>query len=142
MKRNILMFLAALILPAVASGASGGDALRSSGGPEGADRVLNRLSSIRNGGNNNMAANEVSHSAEARGYLAYISYRHEGLDRKAAEMIQERINGYTIPKELRRKPGMKKLGTVFRDEEERLYSRVLPSLLRTERKRNHGLDCP
>ena len=73
-----------------------------------------------------MAANGVSHSAEARGYLAYISYRHEGLDRKAAEMIQERINGYTIPKELRRKPGMKKLGTAFRDEEERPYSRVLP----------------
>lgn len=51
-------------------------------------------------------------------YIAFISYRHLELDKKAAEMIQKRIESYTIPREFREKPEDKKFGLCFRDEDE------------------------
>lgn len=53
-----------------------------------------------------------------REYIAFISYRHKDLDKKAAEKIQKSIESYVIPKELREHAGGKKLGMVFRDEDE------------------------
>ena len=53
-----------------------------------------------------------------REYIAFISYRHRDLDKKAAEKIQRAIESYVIPKELREHAGGKKLGMVFRDEDE------------------------
>ena len=53
-----------------------------------------------------------------RSYKAFISYRHLPLDKQAAELIQKRIENYTIPKELRKDPEQKRLGFCFRDEDE------------------------
>lgn len=55
---------------------------------------------------------------QERSYIAFISYRHKPLDKQAAEKIQRAIERYTIPKELRRTPEEKRLGKVFRDEDE------------------------
>ncbi len=60
---------------------------------------------------------ETTGSAE-RNYIAFISYRHKPLDKEAAEKIQRSIERYIVPKELREKAGGKKLGMVFRDEDE------------------------
>ena len=51
-------------------------------------------------------------------YTAFISYRHRPLDAEAAKRIQRSIESYTVPKGLRKEPGQKKLGRVFRDEDE------------------------
>ncbi|MBR7016518.1 MAG: TIR domain-containing protein [Lachnospiraceae bacterium] len=53
-----------------------------------------------------------------RSYIAFISYRHKPLDKQAAEMIQRRIERYIVPKEYRDQVGGKRLGMVFRDEDE------------------------
>ena len=53
-----------------------------------------------------------------RSYIAFISYRHKPLDKQAAEMIQRRIERYIVPKEYRNQVGGKRLGMVFRDEDE------------------------
>ncbi len=53
-----------------------------------------------------------------RSYIAFISYRHKPLDKQAAEMIQRRIERYIVPKEYRDRVGGKRLGMVFRDEDE------------------------
>ncbi len=53
-----------------------------------------------------------------RSYIAFISYRHQSLDREAAERVQKRIENYIVPKEFREKTGGKKLGLCFRDEDE------------------------
>ena len=52
-----------------------------------------------------------------RKYAAFISYRHAELDSAVAKSIHTLIEQYRIPKALR-KNGEKKLGIVFRDEEE------------------------
>ena len=38
-----------------------------------------------------------------RNYIAFISYRHQSLDREAAERVQKRIENYIVPKEFREK---------------------------------------
>ena len=55
---------------------------------------------------------------EDRSYIAFISYRHKELDKKAAIMIQKRIENYRVPKELQAQAGGSRLGYVFRDEDE------------------------
>ena len=60
---------------------------------------------------------EENFSREEKEYIAFISYRHKPLDMEAARLIQKKIEGYTVPKEFRQKYG-KKLGKVFRDEDE------------------------
>ena len=55
---------------------------------------------------------------EERSYIAFISYRHKPLDKQTAEMIQRSIERYIVPKELRGPDGGKRLGMVFRDEDE------------------------
>ena len=52
-----------------------------------------------------------------RQYKAFISYRHKPLDMEYARKLHRRIERYTIPSELR-KEGEKKLGLVFRDQDE------------------------
>ena len=59
-----------------------------------------------------------SEKQEGRSYIAFISYRHLPLDKEAAERIQKKIESYVVPKEFRDKTGGKKLGMVFRDEDE------------------------
>lgn len=53
-----------------------------------------------------------------RKYCAFISYRHKELDKYVAKKLHTMIERYTIPGELRESWGGKKLGKVFRDEEE------------------------
>lgn len=52
-----------------------------------------------------------------RKYVAFISYRHAEMDSAIAKAIHSQIEQYRIPKGLR-KDGNKRLGLVFRDEEE------------------------
>ncbi len=69
--------------------------------------------------NNNTSSNpSQERSSEERSYIAFISYRHLPVDKQAAELVQKKIENYTIPKELREKYGAKKFGHVFRDEDE------------------------
>ena len=55
---------------------------------------------------------------ETREYCAFISYRHKELDKYVAKRIHTMIERYTVPGEMREAWGDKKLGKVFRDEEE------------------------
>lgn len=52
-----------------------------------------------------------------REYKAFISYRHLPLDISIAKKLHRRIEHYVIPRALR-KNGVKKLGYVFRDQDE------------------------
>lgn len=52
-----------------------------------------------------------------RQYAAFISYRHAELDSAVAKTLHTLIEQYRIPKDLR-KNGQKRIGVVFRDEEE------------------------
>lgn len=52
-----------------------------------------------------------------RNYIAFISYRHMPLDIAVAKKLHSLIEQYGIPKDLRRDSG-RKLGIVFRDQEE------------------------
>lgn len=52
-----------------------------------------------------------------REYIAFISYRHKDLDKFVAKRIHSLVERYVIPKELQA-GGRKRLGLVFRDEEE------------------------
>ena len=52
-----------------------------------------------------------------RSYIAFISYRHLPLEMATAKKLHKRIEHYVIPAELR-KGGKKKLGLVFRDQDE------------------------
>ena len=52
-----------------------------------------------------------------RHYKAFISYRHLPLQMKVARKLHKRIERYVIPRALR-KNGQKKLGYVFRDQDE------------------------
>lgn len=61
-------------------------------------------------------------------YEAFISYRHTHADRALARRVQRRIEGYRIPRELR-KDGEKNLGKCFRDEDELPTSDSLPNLI-------------
>ncbi len=51
-------------------------------------------------------------------YIAFISYRHTPLDRKTAIRVQKSIERYSVPKEYQEQVGSKRLGRVFRDEDE------------------------
>lgn len=52
-----------------------------------------------------------------RSYIAFISYRHSPLDTAVAERLQQKLERYRVPKELRRE-GESGLGLVFRDRDE------------------------
>lgn len=65
-----------------------------------------------------------------RHYKAFISYRHLPLDVWAAKKLHRCIERYVIPKDLR-KDGEKKLGLVFRDEDELPLSSNLSASIET-----------
>ncbi|MBR3468325.1 MAG: toll/interleukin-1 receptor domain-containing protein [Lachnospiraceae bacterium] len=77
------------------------------------------------------APQEQPHAKHApREYVAFISYRHTELDKKVAKKVHYMVEHYIIPKELR-KDGNKKLGKVFRDEEELPVSSNLTQSIET-----------
>jgi len=51
-------------------------------------------------------------------YIAFISYKHEDLDRKWSKWILEHVEKYIVPKELISKGRSKSLGKCYRDEDE------------------------
>ena len=59
----------------------------------------------------------MEEAAAERRYKAFISYRHRPLDMAIAKKLHKRIERYVIPKDLR-KNEKKKLGLVFRDQDE------------------------
>jgi len=65
-----------------------------------------------------------------REYKAFISYRHLPLDTEIAKKMHRRIEHYIIPRALR-KDGKKKLGYVFRDQDELPTSSDLSSNIQT-----------
>ena len=73
-----------------------------------------------------MSGSAGAGKTEAYEYIAYICCRQLKLDLEAAEMIQKRIENFVIPRQLRKDPAVKKLGRVFRHEDELPLSRELP----------------
>ena len=62
-------------------------------------------------------------STEAKGnidveYEAFISYRHRPLDIAVAKAIHKQLETYCIPGYIRKKTGRKRMGKVFRDQDE------------------------
>ncbi len=53
-----------------------------------------------------------------RGFTAFISYRHQLPDMAVAQRLHTAIETYRIPAGIRKKTGRKKMGLVFRDQEE------------------------
>ncbi|MBP3893264.1 MAG: TIR domain-containing protein [Atopobiaceae bacterium] len=62
-------------------------------------------------------------------YEAFISYRHSPIDREAALKIQHRLEGASIPKDLRTPERGSHLGRLFRDEDELTTADSLPELI-------------
>ena len=55
---------------------------------------------------------------EQQRYCAFISYRHQSPDDVIAKALHTAIETYGVPASIRKKTGRKKLGRVFRDQEE------------------------
>ncbi|MBP1556183.1 MAG: toll/interleukin-1 receptor domain-containing protein, partial [Oscillospiraceae bacterium] len=68
--------------------------------------------------------------SEPKHYKAFISYRHLPLDLKVARKLHKTIEHYVIPKYLR-KDGNKRIGYVFRDQDELPISSDLSGSIRT-----------
>ncbi|HHT15255.1 MAG: TIR domain-containing protein [Christensenellales bacterium] len=51
-------------------------------------------------------------------YSAFISYRHQSPDMEIAARLHKQIETYTIPAGIRQQSGKKRMGKVFRDQEE------------------------
>ena len=51
-------------------------------------------------------------------YTAFISYRHVSPDEDVAKRLHTLIENYHIPENIKKKMGIKKMGRVFRDQEE------------------------
>ena len=51
-------------------------------------------------------------------YEAFISYRHVSPDREVAVRIQRRLENFAIPRQLQQRAGRRRLGKLFRDEDE------------------------
>ena len=60
-------------------------------------------------------------------YEAFISYRHLPHDHQVAVRLQRSLEGFRIPKALRKDPAKKRLGKLFRDEDELPIASSLPN---------------
>ena len=68
---------------------------------------------------------------EQQKYCAFISYRHQSPDDVIAKALHTAIETYGVPAGIRKKTGQKKLGRVFRDQEELPLSANLGSDIET-----------
>ena len=55
---------------------------------------------------------------EQHQYCAFISYRHQSPDQEIAKALHTAIETYGIPAGVKKQTGIKKMGKVFRDQEE------------------------
>ena len=60
----------------------------------------------------------VKPAAEQQSYCAFISYRHQSPDQEIAKALHTAIETYVIPASVRKQTGKKRMGKVFRDQEE------------------------
>ncbi len=67
---------------------------------------------------------------EQYNYKAFISYRHTSPDQEIASKLHTLIETYTVPKDIREKLGIQKMGRVFRDQEELPLSKDLGADIR------------
>ena len=72
-------------------------------------------------------------------YAAFISYRHIKADRGWAIWVHNALESYVIPKSLRDQPYHKRIGRVFRDEEELAASTHLGENIREALRRSDWL---
>lgn len=72
-------------------------------------------------------------------YEAFISYRHLPHDHEVAVRLQRAIEGFRIPKALRTDPDRKRLGKLFRDEDELPIASSLPDQIGEALKRSRTL---
>lgn len=61
---------------------------------------------------------EIKERQELMRYAAFISYRHSELDMEIAKKVHTGLETYHIPGSVQKKTGKKKVGRVFRDQEE------------------------
>ena len=66
-----------------------------------------------------------------RKYTAFISYRHKTPDEAVAKRLHSLIENFRIPGKVKRSSGKKRMGTVFRDQEELPLSKDLGADIRT-----------
>ena len=55
---------------------------------------------------------------QRQAYSAFISYRHQSPDQEIAKVLHKAIETYGIPAPIKKQTGKKKMGKVFRDQEE------------------------
>ncbi len=72
-------------------------------------------------------------------YSSFISYRHEEPDRKWAIWLHSALESYVIPAALRKEPNRRRIGRVFRDEEELAASAHLSEDIRDALRRSEWL---
>lgn len=72
-------------------------------------------------------------------YVAFISYRHGGLDEKIAIQLQKEIERYRLPKKVAQQQGKKTLGKVFRDVEELKAASNLSEIIRASLRESEWL---
>ena len=72
-------------------------------------------------------------------YDGFISYRHLPLDSKIARKLHRALERYVIPRTLQREGMPRKLGRIFRDEDELPTSSSLPDQLREALKKSRCL---
>lgn len=82
---------------------------------------------------------ECMEEFDAYTYEAFISYRHLPDDRRQALYLQRSIEGFTIPRSLRRDGGPSRLGKCFRDEDELPTAESLPDQIRDALMRSRFL---
>ena len=74
-----------------------------------------------------MTKEEKNQTKEEKKYFAFISYSHK--DKDAAKKLQNFIQGYKIPAKLEDRPDLpKRIGRVFRDEDELAGDELTPQI--------------
>ena len=75
----------------------------------------------------NQTSEEKIQTSEEKKYFAFISYSHK--DKDAAKKLQNFIQGYKIPAKLEDRPDLpKRIGRVFRDEDELAGDELTPQI--------------
>ena len=74
-------------------------------------------------------------------YTAFISYRHLSPDADIAKKLHSMIENFGIPGAIKKKTGMKKMGRVFRDQDELPLSADLGDDIRRALEESDWLIC-
>lgn len=72
-------------------------------------------------------------------YAAFISYRHRSPDKETAVKLHRALEGYRLPKSVAQTYGSRKVGRVFRDQDELRATESLPQAIRDALKKSRSL---